>query len=55
MAGKALSRVAVIGDKAALTLRAIVLRTAVAVEAAVARAVYAAVALVVAPRRASRG
>jgi hypothetical protein len=55
VAGKALSRVAVIGDKAALTLRAIVLRTARSPLKPLWRGLYAAiargVALVVAPRR----
>jgi hypothetical protein len=56
MAGKALSHVAVIADKAALTLRAIVLRTARSPLKPLWRGLYAAiargVALVVAPRRA---
>ena len=55
MAGKALSHVAVIADKAALTLRAIVLRTARSPLKPLWRGLYAAiargVALVVAPRR----
>jgi hypothetical protein len=55
VANKALSRVAVIADKAALTLRAIVLRTARSLLKSLWRGLYAAiargVALVVAPRR----